>query len=188
MKHLPRKAIPCRALLMLALVVLLVEAEPANIRQSDFVFDGRPIHPLSVQPLVGDLADEQPMIAAVDLDGSAKNSSNEAKVTTDNGMVRSRDGDGFVAYRQIGTTPSGLHVLIVMVNGGGSGVFEDVLWVKLVRDTVWENGQKRDRTALVRLGQFPLGDRDDGEVKLEGSTLLVGKSRYRQRDEIIPLE
>jgi hypothetical protein len=172
----------------LLIVGVSVGAEKSQQADNGFSLNGKPIHPMSVAPLVGDLADEQPIIAAVDLEGSAQNKSNGEKTTVEGGTVIARNGDGFVSYRDLGRTPGGLHVLVVMVNGGGSGVFEDALWVKFVRDTVWEGGKKRNRTMLVRIGQFTLGDRDDGEVKLDGAKLLVGKSRYRQHDEIIPLE
>jgi hypothetical protein len=160
--------------------------QPAS--QPSFPLGARAIHPMSVAPLVGDLADEQPIIGAVDLEGSARTKRNGAAVTEDGGVVRATDGDGYVAYRYVGTTPKGLHVLVVTVNGGGSGAFMDALWVKLVRDRVWENGSERDRTMIVRVGQFALGDRDDGLVSLEAATLRIGKSRYREQDTSILLE
>jgi hypothetical protein len=172
----------------LLIVGVSIGADNSQGADNRFSLKGKPIHPMSVAPLVGDLADEQPVIAAVDLGGSVQNNSNDEKVTVEKGTVMARNGDGFVSYREIGTTPGGLHVLVVMVNGGGSGVFEDALWVKIVGDTIWEGGKKRNRTMLVRVGQFTLGDRDDGEVKLDGAKLLVGTSRYRQHDEIVPLE
>jgi hypothetical protein len=174
--------------LLVLLFLLCVSAEPMATVRGSFKFNGRPIHPMSVQALIGDLADEQPVIAAVDLEGSARNKSNSAAVTLENGIVTAREGEGFVAYRQIGTTPGGIDVVVVMVSGGGSGVFMDALWVKMVRDSVLEDRKKRDRTMLLRVGQFTLGDRDDGEVKLEGSKLLISQSRYRDKDTTIPLE
>jgi hypothetical protein len=153
-----------------------------------FTFEAHPIHPLSVQPLVGDLANEQPIVAAVDLEGSARSKSNDAKFTAENGIVMARDGDGYVAYHNIGTTRGGIYVLVVTVSSGGSGIFEDVLWVKIAQDRVWENGKSRERTMLMRVGQIALGDRDDGDVRLDGSNLFIGKSRYRERDAIIPLQ
>jgi hypothetical protein len=177
MKHL----LPISPLLLLTIVGA---AKP----QQGFTFDGQPIHPMSVQPLIGDLADEQPAIAAVDLDGSAKNKSNRSEAKAEGGTVTAQNGNGFVAYRHIGTTPGGLGVLVVMVNGCGSGVFEDALWVKIVRDRVWEDGKQRNRTMMLKVGAFTLGDRDNGQVKLLGDKLFIGKSRYREKDTTIALE
>ncbi len=168
----------------------MAEGQSASTQPSSPSFTGpSPVHPLSVAPLVGDLASEQPETAAIDLEGSAKSGSHQAKVRIDAGTVSADSrGAGWVSYRCIGTTPGGLHVLIVMVNGGGSGIFEDVLWVKFVADKVSEEGRDRDRTMMVRVGSFTLGDRDDGNVRLDGAKLFIGKSRYRDADKMLVLE
>ena len=154
-----------------------------------FALNNKPIHPLSVAPLLEDLGSHDARIAAVDLEGSGASGSHQVKMTVRGDFVSSSDGSGgWVAYRHLGTTPDGLHVLVTQVNGGGSGVFEDVVWVRLMKDQVWEDGKKRDRTMLLRVGSFTLGDRDDGDVKLDGAKLFVGKSRYRQKDTTIPLD
>lgn len=138
---------------------------------------------------MGDLADARPSVAAIDLQASLRSKSAQTKVIEEGETVSASDGDnGRVAYRYVGVTPSGTHVLVVMVNGGGSGVFEDVLWVRFVRDAVNEDGQKRERTMLVKVGTFTLGDRDDGRVALDGTKLLIGRSRHRDADRTIPLE
>lgn len=188
MRHSPSTALADRVLLPILFVLLLFSGAPPSTQPAGFTFNGAPIHPMAVQLLVGDLANELSLAGAVDLEGSAKTSSNRAKVTVENNTVRATDGVGFVGYQHVGTTRGGIHVLIVSRSGGGSGVFEDVLWVKIVRDHVWEDGKNRDRTMLVRAGGFPLGDRDNGSVQLRGSTLLVGKSQYRAKDTTIPLE
>ncbi|MGC4033117.1 MAG: hypothetical protein QM754_15550 [Tepidisphaeraceae bacterium] len=141
-----------------------------------------------IQTLVEDLAGEQPVVAAVDLGASASRTNGRTAMTADGDTTTAREGDGYVAYRHLGTTTSGLHVLIVMANGGGSGVFEDVLWVRLVRDVVKEDGTRRDRTMLLKVGSFTLGDRDDGYVRLDGKRLLIGKSKYRPSETVVSLE
>jgi len=184
----PQKKSICRSIAILT-ALFAIAAKPSTRSHPGFEMNARPIHPMSIQPLVGDLAGDAPIIVAVDLEGSALSQSNRSKPTTNDGTVTATDGEnGYVAYRHLGTTPAGLHVLIVMVSGGGSGVFEDVLWVKLVHDKVSECNRSRDRTMLVRVGQFTLGDRDDGEVKLRGTKLFIAKSRYREKDTIIALE
>jgi hypothetical protein len=189
----PRKATTVSP--VIALVVAFVSSVTGGCQPSSqpahgsFVLDGKPIHPLSLAPILGDLASEQPVLAAVDLEGSRQSGSHQSKISVRDGTVTAHDHNGgWVAYRHFGTTPSGNHVLITMVSGGGSGVFEDVVWLKLVRDQVSEDGKKRNRTMLVKIGSFTLGDRDDGEVTLDGKKLLIRKSRYREQDTMITLE
>jgi hypothetical protein len=169
-----------------ALSALLAGKSPTTA--PTFSLAGRPIHPLSILPLVGDLADEQPRIAAVDLEGSARSATNRVGINNAKGVATAQDGDGYVGYRHLGETPGGLHVLVVFVNGGGSGTFKTALWVKLIRDRVSEDGRSRDRTTLVKVGSFTLGDRDDGDVRLDGTKLFIGKSRYRDEDAILAIE
>lgn len=165
-------------------------AAPAPQQAEDrFLLGGKPIHPLSVAPLIEDLGGHGPRIAAVDLEGSRASGSHSPKVTVRGETVSSLDGEGgWVAYRHVGTTPNGLHVLRIEISGGGSGIFGNVAWVRLARDQVWEDGKKRGRTTLVLVGEFTLGDRDNGEVRLDGAKLFVGRSRYRDEDVTIPLE
>lgn len=141
---------------------------------------GKPVHPLVLAALIGDLASERPTAAAVDLDDRVTRRVADTKPEIDGRNVVVRDGErGYIAYRHLGVTSKGTHVFIVMVCGGGSGVFETVLWVGLGRDQVWEDGARRDRTLLVKRGTFVLGDRDTGTVELDGDDLRLGKSQYR---------
>lgn len=187
MRLIPRAKIGLRSGVLLLLMFLrgCVTSRPSA---NSFTFDGSAISPSLIQSLVGDLAEEQSSIAAIDLEGSRRDNKAVQERQANEGIVLEPNGSGYVAFRYLGTTPSGLHVLIVMANGGGSGVFEDVLWVRLVRDVVSENGQKRNRTMLLKVGSFTLGDRDDGDVRLNGTRLFIGKSKYRPRETIISLE
>lgn len=171
-------------LLLMFLPGCMTNQSPEN----SFTFDGTAIPPSLMQSLIGDLADEQPSVAAIDLEGSRRGNEAFRGRQANGGTVLEPNGPGYVAYRYLGTTPSGLHILIVMVNGGGSGVFEDVLWVRLVRDVVADNGVKRNRTILLKVGSFTLGDRDDGDVQLNGTQLVIGRSKYRPSETIIALE
>jgi hypothetical protein len=157
--------------------------------QTPFLLDGKLIHPLLLVPLLDDLAGERPVVVAVDVEASLQSGSLQGKVKKKDGTVSADDPNGgSMAYRYIGTTPGGVHVLVTMINWGGSGFFESAIWVKLVHDQVSEEGKKRDRTTLVKVGSFTLGDRDDGEVKLDGSTLHIGKSKYREQATTLSLE
>jgi hypothetical protein len=51
--------------------------------------------------------------------------------------------------------------------------------VKIIHDNFSEDGKDCRRTMPVRISQFALGDRDNGEVRLDRTKLFVGKSRYR---------
>lgn len=184
-------AVTASTLLVAAFVCPFSIGAGASSKRADggFEHNGQPIHPMSVAPLLGDLASEQPLVAAVDLERSRQSKSHRAEVTVRGDTVRAEDGDGgYVAYRHVGTTPGGLQVLVVSQGGGGTGVFKDVLWVRLVKDEVSEDGKKRNRTLVLKCGGFVLGDRDDGLVRLDGAKLFIGNSKYRDHETSITLE
>ena len=187
-RHLALSA-GCRALIAAALVVGCARSIRPTKTDGGLVLNGEPIHPMSVAPLLSDLANEDARIAAVDLEGSSRTGSHRLAPSVCGGTVAAPDGlGGYIAYQHLGATPKGLHVLVTSVSGGGSGVFRNVIWVRLQHDQVQKEGVSRPRTMLVLVGSFALGDRDDGSVKLEGTRLIVGRSRYRDSAQVIGLE
>jgi hypothetical protein len=146
-----------------------------------------PLHPFLIEPLVEDVSDSRPAVPAVDVDGTGREMEG-AKLEIANGMITAnREAGGWVAYRYLGETNGGLHVLAILVNTGGSGVFEDLVVVKLVSDRVLTDGVWRSRRMLLLVASMTLGDRDDGAIRIDGNRVVVSKSRYRIADTVIDL-
>jgi hypothetical protein len=159
----------------------------------NFEFNGSSIHPGCVYELRTELSDLLPIAASIDLEGCSKsNRYSVDKPVAWNGMLRFEDaqqlGGGYFAYRHVGSTPTGDHVLVTELCGGGSGIFRDVLVVRFSRDQVFESERKRNRLLMTRVGAFVLGDCDDGKVTLDGDRLTIGRSRYRKDDIVITLK
>lgn len=104
---------------------------------------------------------------------------------------------GFNGYQYVGMSDSGVHIFLVWSSGGGSGNWYDLLFLTVERDRQgmvfggWNNPVIRsgdDRLLIKKIGQIHLGDRWNGELRITGNELLVGKDRgwaYR-RGEITP--
>jgi hypothetical protein len=136
------------------------------------------------------LSDLLPVVAAVDLEGFEKSEEGHSPVSQETGgflNCKDEEGDGFFRYRHIGMTPGGIHVLETWERAEGSGVFQDILLVRIESDNVIEEGRARTRTVMRSVGRFTLGDRDDGSIHLEGDRLMIGKSRYRNADTVLSL-
>jgi hypothetical protein len=73
------------------------------------------------------------------------------------------------AYRHLGVSPGGTHVLHTLSSGGGTGIFEDLLLVRFHKDRVRHDSEQRDRLLMTRVGNFILGDRDDGDIRFEAT-------------------
>jgi uncharacterized protein len=89
-------------------------------------------------------------------------------------------------YRHIGRTAAGVDVLLTMQSGGGSGVFENLLLLRMEPDdhapaVISAGGNhetmtfRRKRLLLRKLGEIGLGDRWDGPLKVMGNDILIGK-------------
>ena len=88
-------------------------------------------------------------------------------------------------YRYVGMTDSGVQVLKTASSGGGSGTFVDLLFLAIERghgiaaDAEPEDGgvirADRERVVLRKLGAIVLGDRWDGELRVRGNELFIGR-------------
>ena len=88
-------------------------------------------------------------------------------------------------YRYVGMTDSGVQVLKTASSGGGSGTFMDLLFLAIERghgiahDAEPEDGgvirADRERVVLRKLGTIGLGDRWDGELRVRGNDLFIGR-------------
>ena len=177
------------------------------------------VHPKIVGDLVGSLSDAGDQVVAVNLlDSQDSNRYFGAIVVTPqpDPLVPSwpwvytldgepnRDGElgGFWgrelhAYRYLGSTQGGLDVLHQRYSGGGSGVFNRLVFVRIEADYGVEYPLLRDidsrRSAvgpefrhreLIRMvGRIPLGDRWLGTVEVVGDDVVVrGRDLYERRE------
>ena len=156
-------------------------------------FRGVPVHPGAVRELLTHSADSLPIAVAVDLAGARKANRFGTRPTIKDGAVGFKDelllgADAFFIYALVGVTPGGAYVLETWESGGGSGRFGSVLVVRFQADREQTAGGARERVLMKRVGEFALGDRDDGKVTLEGNTLRLGKSKYRPADVVVKID
>lgn len=147
-----------------------------------FQFQGKPIHPAIVRELITDLADPLPVIAAIDLEGASRsNRYSQMSFSDRDGMFQYQDEttlgkNAFFAYGHLGLAPNGTHVLLVMDSGGGSGIFEHLLFIKFESDQVYDPDGYRERIIMNCVGNYGLGDRYNGKLRLQGHEIFIGRS------------
>lgn len=147
-----------------------------------FTFRGEPIHPKLVLEFEAWLSDDTPPITtAVDIAAAFDtNEYGEDVETTAGGFVRFMDGDGWYAYKPLGQMEDGTHVLHTEANGGGSGIFTNLVFVRLDEDkAMTPTGSSYTRVLMSVVGRFVLGDRDDARIQVLADRVVVGASRYR---------
>jgi hypothetical protein len=107
----------------------------------------------------------------------------------------------FFGYQYIGTIDSNVYVLQISSGGGGSGIFENLLLVTLEKDyglgnyfgdTTYKDTIRLDngRILIKKIGEIALGDRYQGELRIEGNKIFIGndegvqgKINGRENDE-----
>jgi hypothetical protein len=160
-----------------------VAGSPQN-PDAKFGFHDKPIHPLLVKQFEPWISDARPPIT-VEVNLTAAWDSNEYAAgfkTDSNGVVSINLPEGAnYAYRHLGKLRDGIHVLRTSESGGGSGVFEAILFVRFRTALAYlADGVKQGKqTFLQVVRRYPLGDRDGAEVVVRQDHVIVGKSRYR---------
>jgi hypothetical protein len=82
-------------------------------------------------------------------------------------------------YKLIGKTKKGVFVILTSEWGGGSGVFYDLLLVRVKRGVALEKIDHKNQITkdplivLEKLGSFGLGDRSNPQVSIRDNTIEV---------------
>jgi hypothetical protein len=165
-------------------------AENSEIPGADFRFHSKPIHPLLIKQFEPWISDSRPPIT-VEVNLTAAWDSNEYSAdfkTGSNGVVSVHLPDSATyAYQHLGILRDDIHVLRTFDSGGGSGLFEALLFVRFRTGTTYlADGINQGQQVFLRvLRRFPLGDRDAAEVELKQDHVVVGKSRYRENPVVL---
>lgn len=166
-------------------------AEPPKARAADagasYSFVDAPyVHPRIVQDLTTWLSDSGDQVVAINL-GDSQDSNRyfgDVAVRETPGkrpFVYHEEGSAGFGYEYVGETTSGLHVLSTSEWSSGSGVFRRLMLVTFETDQAlqvgWDEAVIRagdPRVLLWKRGEIGLGDRWEGELRVEGETLVIG--------------
>ena len=175
------------------------------------------VHPKIINDLVGSLSDSGDQVVAISLLDSQGSNRYFGEVATTRQLdptqsywpwIYSVDGEenadktlgklwgrSWYAYRYVGSTQGGLDVVHARHSGGGSGIFNDVVFTRtemdrgveypLLRDvesrTAAARPEVRDRELIRFVGKIPLGDRWLGTVEVVGNEVVVrGRDLYER--------
>ncbi len=184
--------------------------------QLPYSFSSEPfIHPKIVKDLstwMSDRGDQVVSINLLDSQDSNRYYGNKHILETDgeHPFVFTKKGSTSFGYEYVGTTNSGITILLTSDYGGGSGQFMGLLFLTLSNDQGiscdWEESVirfDRDRLLITKLGSVWLGDRWSGELRVDGNELFVGKDNgwfstsggtggghlsYDRRDRVLKIE
>jgi hypothetical protein len=169
---------PAAVLVLFSLLLAQSPAVPPGL-----IWRGAGVHPGCIRELTTDLADSRPVIAAVDLEGCMKSNRVADAPDVDGRVLRWKQPDagdrGFFQYEYLGALSNGILVVRTAESGGGSGIFQELLLLRITPSTVLEDGAKRMRDALTMVGTESLGDRDRVTIMVSGDSVTIKRQEFR---------
>jgi hypothetical protein len=192
---LTRAHLGAASLVILASLVppTLSAADQSENPDHDFRFRGRPINPLIIKQFETWISDDRPPITVeINVTAAWKSNQYPADFNIDpNGLVSVNIPQTTTySYQHLGRMDNGMHVLRTFESGGGSGVFQFLLFVRFHTDNSYlADGMKEGEQLFLRVvRRFPLGDRDTAQVVVRKDRVLVGESRYREHQVVLSFE
>ena len=148
------------------------------------------VHPRIVGDLSTWLSDVGDQVVAINLLDAQRSNRYSGSISVDEFDERcpyvywEADGErSEFGCQYVGMTESRVHVLYTSSSGGGSGVFKSLMILAITSDAGIDwNGHAvlrddRERLLVNKLGEFGLGDRWAGDLRVGGNTLTLGPDR-----------
>ena len=163
----------------------LLASEPLDEANASFTYKGKPIHPFLVQEFSNWLSDKRPpIVKAVDVAAAFDTNEYQEAATEEEGWIFSKkeekDGDftnyTSFEYRWLGKMADGTHVLETGENGGGSGTFMDLMFIRFSEGKVMFEGKSEKQLLMSIIGIHALGDRYEGKVEVLPDRVLIHAS------------
>ena len=142
------------------------------------------INPAILEDLNGWISDLGDQVVSININDS--NESNryfgDVSVTqhsSGNPIVEFVENETTLRYQYIGCSFSGVHIIKLVSNYGGTGCFNSLLLVTVSSDTSveFENTHpiKKERLVIKKVGSIPLGDRYNGQVTYRFGFIKIPK-------------
>lgn len=166
--------------------------------KENFTVHGKPVHPGLIYDLKGWMSDRLPITVAVDLLAARdSNEYYEPEVKLRAGWIEcdirgyrpaTQDECRF-GYQRKGVLDDRTQVLRVYYWPGGSGTFMYLMFIRFDTEKAFDLEMKPYTRLLMKLVcLYALGDNDDGEVTVLSDHVIVGKSKYRDKEIVLKLD
>jgi hypothetical protein len=162
----------------------------AEVRRS-FTVHGKPIPPEIFRDFGdGDLADSGPIWVTVDIKAATGSNLYFEDIKQDGRWVSQKkaatktDPEQETGYSYYGATANGLLVVLASYSGGGSGNFITLHLLDIAAARAFDgDGKVYDRVNLTNVRSIALGDRWNGEIRVEKNSIRVITTRKGPADD-----
>jgi hypothetical protein len=152
---------------------------------------GKPIPPEIFRDFGdGDMADSGPIWVTVDINAATGSNLYFDDIKQDGKWVSQKKTDTKTGtqeetgYSYYGATANGLLVVVASYSGGGSGNFITLHILDLAAARAFDSdGKVYDRINLTNIRSVPLGDRWNGEIKIDKNTIRAITTRKGPADD-----
>jgi hypothetical protein len=156
-----------------------------------FTVGGQPIPPEIFRDFGdGDLADSGPIWVTVDIKAATGSNLYFDDIKQDGRWVSQKkaatkaDPGQETGYSYYGATANGLLVVLASYGGGGSGNFITLHLLDIAAARAFDSdGKNYDRVNLTNIRSIALGDRWNGEIRIEKNTIRVITMRKGPADD-----
>ena len=164
----------------MTLVVTVVLLAQTVAPPPGLLWHGAAVHPGCIRELTTELAGPRPVVAAVDLEGCSRSNRYFEPAEALDAALRWKTPDGgSFQYEYLGSLTNGVLVVRTGASGGGTGFFQDQLFLRVTKSTVLEDGKPRARDMLTLAGSETLGDRAEVTVTLAADTVTIRRREFR---------
>jgi hypothetical protein len=152
-----------------------------------FTIEGKPIPPEIFRDFGdGDMADSGPIWVTIDVKAATGSNLYFDDIKQDGRWFSQKKAGAAdeTGYSYYGATANGLLVVIASYSGGGSGNFITLHILDLAAASAFDSdGKTYQRINLTNLRSVPLGDRWNGEIKIEKNAIRVVTTRKGPADD-----
>jgi hypothetical protein len=155
----------------------------------NFTYQSKPIHPGLVQQFMSRISDPaEPTTITVDVAAGHSNQYDDDEVVAKGKNICTKpdkDGESF-CYEWLGKMANGIHVLSTGDSGGGSGDFEDLVFVQFtIGNGINLDGKKYKQLLMSVVREYALGDRYGGDIKVLPGMVLIKASTNGSNEQVL---
>ncbi|MFH1459442.1 MAG: hypothetical protein ABIG64_03600 [Candidatus Omnitrophota bacterium] len=181
------KRISLCLLILVVLVTPVMASEQLTEINTQFTYKDKPIHPFLIRQFSNWCSDYRPPMTKT-VDVSAAFDTNQyqlSEIKKRNDWLFSekveRDGEyrfyESFHYHWLGKMGNNIHVLETGANGGGSGFFMDLMFVRFFEDEIMWEEKKEKQLLMSIIGIYSLGDRYEGDIKVYANKVIIPASK-----------
>ena len=155
----------------------------------NFKYKGEPINPKLVMEFIPWVSDEKPITISVDIAAAFKTNEYYAEVSEESDLVGFANEEEVFYYNWLGELDNGIHVVkTINVMVGGSGRFQDLLFIKFHTQDFDLNGEIYEQVIMTLVKSYRLGDRTNPKITVLKDKVIIDKPLDYEKKVVVEFQ